>query len=243
MPAAGAVAVASIAIDSSPAYWDSVFALLDGLEKTDRSRAELAPLRTRLNLLAAGTGARLEADLWPHVRGVTAEVVGDVSRPGQITGGLLAIHLDSSDAASKLISLTLPRLAKLLDRGHDFVFWQNARNVVVAWGEDVATAAKRAAANPALSVAACCANWQKAGKPAPQRLGVLWPARCWPLPPGPNTKSAAWSALADDPPVVWWGWNHENTAVESVRWRGLDLRIRNFLERIELDHPSARGRM
>jgi hypothetical protein len=242
-PAAGAIAVASIAVHSTPAYWDSAFALADALEKTDPSRAEMAPLRTRLNLLAAGAGARLEADLWPHILGVTAEILGDASRPGQVTGGLLALHLDSSDAALRLISHTLPRLAKLLDRGRDVVFWQNRSNVLLAWGEEAATAAKGAAANPALSVAACCANWQKAGKPAPQRLGVVWPARCWPLSAGPTAKSAAWSALAEDPPVVWWGWNHENTAVDSVRWRGLDRRVRNFLEQIELVDPSARRRM
>ena len=42
-----------------------------------------APLRTRLNLLAAGAGASLEADLWPHLGGVTAAILGDARQPGR----------------------------------------------------------------------------------------------------------------------------------------------------------------
>ena len=44
IPAAGAVAVFSLAVEPSPTYWDSAFALADRLEKTVPDRAELAPL-------------------------------------------------------------------------------------------------------------------------------------------------------------------------------------------------------
>jgi hypothetical protein len=239
MPSTGAIAVVSLAFEASPAYWDSAFALADALEKTDPERAELAPVRTRLNLLAAGAGARPEADLWPHLRGVTAAVLGGAGRPDRPTGGVLALHLDSDDAASRLVSHTFPRLAKLLDRGRELVFWQNGRNVIVAWGEGARTTAKAAAANPALSVAPHCTGWLQAGKPAPDRLCAFWPARCWPLGPEPTTKSAARSVLAEGPPAVWWGWNRETTAVDSVRWPSLDQRTRRFLEQIELKEPRV----
>jgi hypothetical protein len=237
MPATGAIAVVSLALHPSPSYWDSAFALADALEKTIPDRAELAPLRTRLNLFAAGTGARLEADLWPHMRGVTAVILGAAGRPGRPTGGVLALHLDSDDDALRLVSHTLPRLAKLLDRGRELDFWKNGRNVIVAWGEGVSTMAKAAAANPADSLAPQCTGWRQVGKTAPDRLCAFWPAGCWPLGPDPTTKSAAWSVLAEGPPVVWWGWNRETTAIDSVRWPSLDQRTRRFLEQIELKEP------
>jgi hypothetical protein len=240
MPSTGAMAVVSLAFDPSPAFWDSAFALADALEKTEPDRAELAPLRSRLNLLATGAGARLEADLWPHLRGATAGILADPSRPGRPTGGLLALHLDSDEAALRLVSHALPRLAKLLDRGRELAFWQNGRNVIVVWGDGVSAAAKAAAANPALSVAPLCTRWLEVGKTAPARLAVLWPARCWPLGPGPVARSAAWSALAEDPPAVWWGWNEETKTLDSLRWPLLDQRVRRFLEQIELKEPLAR---
>jgi hypothetical protein len=239
IPSTDAIAVVSLALHPNPGYWDSAFALADALEKTDPNRAELAPLRTRLNLIATGVGARLEADLWPHMRGVTAAILGGASRPGRWPGGVLALHLDSDDAALRLVSHTLPRLAKLLDRGRELVFWQKGRNVIAAWGEGVSATAKAAAVNPALSVAPHCTGWLGAGKPAPNRLCAFWPARCWPLGLDRTTKSAAWSVLADGPPAVWWGWNHETTAVDSVRWPSLDQRTRRFLEQIELKEPLA----
>ena len=165
--------------------------------------------------------------------------MGDPGRPGRPTGGLVALHLDSFDAAFRLVSETLPRFARLIDRGRNVDFWQNGSSVIVSWGEGVSTAAKDAAANPALSVAPQATSWLKSGKPAPQRLGIIWPARCWPLGPDANTKSAAWSVLAEDPPAVWCGWNLETHALDSLRWPSLDRRIHRFLEQIKLDGPPA----
>ena len=72
----------SLAFEPGQAYWDSAFALADRVEKTDPARAELAPLRARINLLAGAAGARLEADLWPHLRGLTTGLLGEPTRPG-----------------------------------------------------------------------------------------------------------------------------------------------------------------
>ena len=191
MPRAGAIAVVSMAFDPSHAYWEAAFALADALDKSDPGRAELAPVRTRLNLLTSATGARLEADLWPHLKGLTAGVYGEPSRPGRPTAGLLALHVDSDSAALRLVSHTLPHLAKLVPRGQDTAFWRSGLSVLVAWGDGVATNARAAAADTKLSVAPCCTDWQQAGKPAPERLGVFWPARCWPLHAEATAKSAA----------------------------------------------------
>ena len=43
MPSTGAIAVISLSLHPSPAYWDSAFALADALEKTDSARAALRP--------------------------------------------------------------------------------------------------------------------------------------------------------------------------------------------------------
>ena len=91
IPSAGVMGVISLALDPSAAFWDSAFSLADRLERVDPVRAEVAPLRARINLLAASAGVRPEADLWPHLRGVTASLIGDPSQPGRPTGLLLVL--------------------------------------------------------------------------------------------------------------------------------------------------------
>ncbi len=76
IPSAGVMGVISLAIDPSAAFWDSAFALADRLERLDPAKAAVAPVRARINLLAASAGARPEADLWPHLRGVTVSLNG-----------------------------------------------------------------------------------------------------------------------------------------------------------------------
>ena len=244
IPAAGAVAVFSLAIEPSPTYWDSAFALADRLEKTLPERAELAPLRTRLNLLTSASGARLEADLWPHLNGLTAGVFAAPGRPGRPSGAVLALHFDSDQAALRVVSHTWPRLGKLLPGGEErnLACWQNGHHAIVAWGQDAISGARAAATDPKLSVAPFCTGWTQAGKPAPARLGVFWPARLGLLATEPkaNNSPGAWSALTDDPPAVWWGSNRGSAAVDSVRWDGLDGRVRRFLAAIPLEGPPAR---
>ena len=81
VPADEAAAFASIALGRGPAFWDGVFAAADRVDRVDPARANLAPLRTRVNLLAAAAGARLEADLWPHLRGMTFALLTDPRGP------------------------------------------------------------------------------------------------------------------------------------------------------------------
>ena len=74
--------MASLAIDPDPASWDLAFAAVDRIERVDPARSRLAPLRTRLNLLAMGAGVQLEGDLRPHVcEGFPRASTG--SRPGR----------------------------------------------------------------------------------------------------------------------------------------------------------------
>ena len=193
VPASGAMAVFSLAFRPTREFWDSAFALADRLEKTDPARAETAPLRARLNLIARTAGVRLEAELWPHLRGLTVGLFGEAGHPGRPNGVLVALHLDSEAAAERLISRSGAGLPKLVGRA--LSTWSAGTDVLVAWGNGVAMAARDAAANPERSVAPHCTNWSRAGKPAPHRLVAFWPARCWPLEQNRNRSRAGRSLV------------------------------------------------
>ncbi len=45
------------------------------------------------------------------------------------------------------------------------------------------------------------------------------------------------SVLADDPPLVWWGWSDPDGEHDLIRWSGLRQRVREFLEAL----PSPPG--
>jgi hypothetical protein len=238
IPASGAMAVITLAFRPTREFWDSAFALADRLEKTDPGRAETAPLRARLTLLARTAGVRLEAELWPHLIGLTAGILGERRRPGRPTGAVVALHLDSDTAAERLLTQSGPGLAKLI--GRDVTAWRAGRNIIAAWGNGAEAAARDAAANPERSVAPLCTTWSRAGKPVPHRLAAFWPARCWPLEREALAPWAAWSVLAEDPPALWLGWDEETKSFDTIRWAGLDRRVRRFLDQIPLEQVSAR---
>ena len=240
VPSSGVMAVISLAFRPTPEFWDSAFALADRVEKTDPARAETLPLRARLNLMARTAGVRLEADLWPHLRGLTAGIFGEPDHPGRANGFLVALHLDSEASAERLISRSGAWLPKLV--GRELTTWRTGGDVLVAWGNGVATAARDAAANPERSAAPLCTNWSRAGKPAPHRLVAFWPARCWQHEheQKPIAQAAAWSALAEDPPALWLGWNEETKGFDSIRWAGLSRRVKRVLDQIPLQQVSAR---
>ena len=113
IPAGEAVAVASLAAGRGAAYWDGVFALADRVDRADPARANLAPLRTRINLLASAVGARLEADFWPHLRGVTVAWLANPDKPEQSGRAVVVLQMDEDTAARHLVADVLPRLAAL----------------------------------------------------------------------------------------------------------------------------------
>src|SRR5271165_3263131 len=116
IPAGEAVAVASLAAGRGAAYWDGVFALADRVDRADPARANLAPLRTRINLLASAVGARLEADFWPHLRGVTVAWLANPDKPEQSGRAVVVLQMDEDAAARHLVADVLPRLAALWRR-------------------------------------------------------------------------------------------------------------------------------
>jgi hypothetical protein len=116
IPAGEAVAVASLAAGRGAAYWDGVFALADRVDRADPARANLAPLRTRINLLASAVGARLEADFWPHLRGVTIAWLANPDKPEQSGRAVVVLQMDEDTAARHLVADVLPRLAALWGR-------------------------------------------------------------------------------------------------------------------------------
>jgi hypothetical protein len=256
VPRAGTMGFVSVAFEPSAAFWTQAFALADQVERAEPARAELAPLRARIDLIATAAGVSLEAHLWPHLNGFTAAVMGGAARPGIPTGALLVLHTDSEAAAGRLAAEVLPRLGAALTgtkrveqqpgavaragdvtalgkwNGHAVASWPAARDVLIAWGDEALTACRACASRPEESVAPLCAGWTRQGHGAPQRVGAVWPARC--LSPAAATvaHSPAWRTLSEDPPVIWWGWTEDNTAIDSVHFAGLPQRIHRFLEQV-----------
>ena len=118
IPAGEAVAAASLAAGRGAAYWERVFALADRVDRADPARANLAPLRTRINLLASAVGARLEADLWPHLRGLTVAWLANPDKPEQSGRAVAVLQMDDDTAARHLVADVLPRLAALRGRAN-----------------------------------------------------------------------------------------------------------------------------
>jgi hypothetical protein len=113
IPAEEVAACACLALGRGPGFWDGAFDVADRVDRADPARADLAPLRTRLNLLATMAGVRLEADLWPHLRGATFALLTDPANPGRAGRALLALHLDENSAARRLADEVAPRLSGL----------------------------------------------------------------------------------------------------------------------------------
>ncbi len=262
VPAATTLGLVSLATPSDASFWDSVFSLADRVDRADPAHAETAPLRSRINLFAAGAGVRLEADLWPHLRGVTAALQRDREVPARVRGALLVLHVDSDANARRLATNIVPRLVALahgkkpaamqvLNRppgttinlgqlsGRSLLVTDRGLNVLVGWGDGVLEAALDAGSTAEHSVAALCTGWTKNGKSAPQRVGAIWPARCWSPALGGDRPTLAWNALADGPPAIWWGWDEQNTSHDSVQWSGLRGLVHRFLDRIPLDAPPV----
>ncbi len=168
VPSTNVIAMISMAIDPDPASWDRAFGLADRVERVNPARAGVAPLRTRLNLLAATVGVQPEADLWPHLRGLSACLWGDPRQPGRPVGGLLVLHLDEESSRRRLTREFAPRFGSLIlgrAKGKDTLLpqpdgdapvggprrlgtvlgnplsvWRAGRNLMIAWADDALTA-------------------------------------------------------------------------------------------------------
>jgi hypothetical protein len=245
----------AMAIDPEPAAWNSAFSMFDRIERADPARAGVAPFRTRLNLLTLTSGARLEAEFWPRLVGISGALFS--SQTGGIEGGLLALHTTGTDAATRIAHHILPalatafRLKRAEERfdvgegvapvivqlgnydGRALATAARGATVLVSWG-DVSPVRLGAEADPIRSAGTeIRSGW---GDRPPQRAGAIWPGRlAWPrlAPPG----SPLAEALHASPPLLWQGRDDAQITSDEIRWPSLRLAIRRFLERLPLDPP------
>ena len=242
LPTDGAMAAVSLAIDRDPASWDMAFAVADRVERVDPARAGVAPLRSRLNLLALGAGVKLEADLRPHLLGLSACLYGEPTRPVRVAGALVVLHLDEAAVARRLVEQARPRLGSI--GGSDgkpraVTLRSRGRDIWIAWGEAAIAASREDRPAPTCSLAGLCCGWEGEGSLPPARVGAFWPARIW-RPAGMS--EAAVRALADGPPVVWWGCSQPGRTRDLLRWSGLGERVRRFLDSIPVEPGPTQAR-
>lgn len=252
VPARQLGALACVALGSDGSGVARLLAAADRVEKADPAFAGVAPVRLRLNLMLTAGRVRPDADLWSVLRGLTAAVLVDPQ--GQTRGALVGLHTRDADAASRIATTVLPRLASvyLKDRekpsatvpsdllGH----WRGrpvrahalGASVWIGWGDGVLEESGAAADRPDGSAASVLrAAW---GDAPPQRLGAAWPGRWAGAIPG-GTELV--QALADAPPVVWVGRTHGETADDLVRWDGLDRTVGRWLAALPLTPPPDRA--
>lgn len=223
IPSDGAVAAAAFALD--PAAWDAAFALADRVEKADPARAEVAPTRIRLGLLARALGVRLEADILPHLRGVSAWI--GTSSGKDLDRGMIAAHFSDEAAAARVLGRIRPQPPLVADR--------RGATLLIAWGGDAMRESLEALVHPDRSAGATLrSNWDES---LPTRAGGLWPGRVPGLLPASSPLAVA---LVDAPPIVWTGEIAGAVLRDRVRWGGLDATIRRFLDLIPLDPPPDR---
>jgi hypothetical protein len=272
VPAKDLVGIVSLAFDANPRYWNRLFADADRVERVDPAYRDVASLRTRFNLHAMGGGLRPEADLWPHLRGITAAAVGDPKKPGRIGGGLVVLHADTAASAARLADDFVPRLTEIakgklalrtasdtsqLKRqaaagaaapaassntrrlgtlgGRLMAVRCGGRDVLVGWGDERTMELLSSAGECRVSAADLCAGWGRENKPAPSRAGALWLGRLASPLSAATAASPAARVLADDPPLVWWGWNDKGEAHDVVFWSDLKRRVQRFLEALPMD--------
>jgi hypothetical protein len=253
VPATGVFAAASVALDPSAESLDAAFAALDRIDRADPARAGVAPLRARLNLLAAAARVRPEVELWPNVRGVTGAAFADDA--GRFAGALVALHAQDAAAAAALADRAVPRLAAAYARGagagadaprpdgtrllgfldgKPLSLARRGSTVLVGWGDTALTAALDTLDHPERSAGpALRAAW--AERP-PQRAGAFWPGRLRRLAPA---GSALAQVLDRSSPAVWTGRTEGGSALDLVTWPGLRELVRKWLDALPLDPPPG----
>jgi hypothetical protein len=245
IPSRGVLAAGAIALDGAETSLAWAFAVLDRIDRSDPARAGLAPLRTRLNLMAAVAGVRPEVDLWPNLRGLTVALLDDGR--GKIGGGVAALHTVDSDAAARVSETVLPRLSALYVRpgakavtvrslpsvaGKPVEASVRGSCVLVGWGEGSLGRVFEAQDDPGRSAGrAIRAAWDG---PAPQRAGAIWPGR-WRSVAAPGSPLAL--ALEEAPPIVWSGRTDGAASRDVLTWSGLHGIVDRWLERLPLERP------
>jgi hypothetical protein len=263
VPIRDAVAFVSIAMGHGNAYWDGVFSLADRVDRAAPARANLAPLRTRLNLLATAAGTRLELVLWPHLRGITFCVLADANEPARLRRVLVALHVDEDANARGIANEVVPRLVRLragmkpakpaaaepeapaeplrtvkLGRilGEPLEVTSCGRTVLIGWGVGtLETAIESHEHREDPSAVLLTADWKRMKQKAPDRAGAFWPGRMQMPVKGLDGPTHLVRCLAEGPPVVWTGWTDRGLARDRIAWLGLHALVQRFLETLPLD--------
>lgn len=250
VPAESTAVAVSLAADPRPEAWDRLFQVADRIEKLDPARAGVAPLRTRLNLIALAAKVNLEVDFLPALRGVTIAILADPM--GETSGAIALIHATDKTAARRIETAVVPRLAatwvkggepgalpngvRVLGRlsGRPVHVLGDESTVLIGWGEAALASAMEAKNRPHRSAGRTMrSGWSEN---APQRAGAVWPGRLR----IPASKDSPWPlALPGSAPILWHGTSDARTTHDEVRWPELHALVRSFLERIPLTPPPA----
>ncbi len=143
------------------------------------------------------------------------------------------------DAAVPATASSAPRRLGTVG-GRTLAVYRHDRDVLIGWGDERVIELLKPSGKPAETAAAVCAGWARENKPATRRVGALWPARSGPILPGVADPTRAVRVLADDPPIVWWGWSETTAAHDVVFWTDLRCRVQRFLRELPLDAPPYR---
>lgn len=246
-------AAVSIALGSGAEFWDGLFQVADAIDRADPARADLAPLRTRLNFLGLTQGVRLEADLWSQLRGASLGLLVDEGSPAKLKGAALALHAKDAQAARRIFDKVLRPLAARLgheipgpDDGGDHPLYEfgevsgrrletfvNGSTLLVGWGKGTLDQARRSAERPEDSLAALLKG-EEGGSDGRvvNRFAIVWPdqaASAFGV-VEPNSPLAA--ALAGAAPVTWRGSWDGAEARDVLQWSELRDAVSRFLEHI-----------
>lgn len=229
MPADATLAAATLATGPGPAFWDALFQVADRVDRADPVRSQLQPLRVRLNLTAALRGVRLEADLWPLLRGASGGVLGEPTRSGNVSGAILTLHTDRPEDADRILKRVVqPSIAGAARVGGKPVeAIARGTTVVVAWGEGALATALKSAELPDRSAATIIGRDDRPIGRAAFFRPILVDFSRFDGADSPLTRTFAEAA-----PVVWRGGWAGGRAWDVVRWGDLRRSVARFLDRV-----------
>ena len=241
IPSGRSVAGFALAVPPGAETWDAAFGLADRVERVDPERANVAPIRLRLDLLARSVGVRTEVDLLPHLKGITGWAGSDGRT---IDSGLVVLHFVDEAAAGRFADRIGPaptpgatgsRKIGQLD-GRPVQMVRLGRSVAIAWGKTSMASSMAALDDPKSSGGpALRAYWAKG---VPAFAGGLWPARVPGLVPGASPLA---EALSQASPVTISGtWVDRDHFHIMGLWDELDASVGRFLELIPMDRPPDR---
>ena len=247
IPVSGTIAAFAVAFEPTPEAIAAAFALADRVEKADPAHADVAPIRTRLNLLAAVARVRPDIDVWPRVKGVSGFLLADERK--DIGGALIVVHMVDGESAKRMVAETIPRLlatyskparpdapAQLTFQGQTINAEVIDRDVWLTWGQKLLA--------PPLST-------PRGSRPDRRGLDCervgKFESRNAPGPSGPDASghsprsgSALDRVLDEAPPVVWLGSLDGRTLVDVIQWKGLHDLVKQVLDVLPLDPPPHR---